>query len=239
MAQRSQQRSRVPQFGKWNTSEDVAYTVCFDKAREQRGGSGMKVGNPNDPQENPGLHLNGAPKSKFAPPEAYKPRVASEEPRGQSNNPSARKDNAASRTNDSRHPHFQSHGTAYGEPHKRHAGTNNGYDHSAGRSPLHHQAKASGGAAPGSSPGAYGRSRVRADDTPSGGAAVPRFGEWNVNDHASGDGYTTVFNRIKEEKQRRPMAAMSPGQNVHASPYAGDGKLSPRGNPKGCCFPWM
>ncbi|XP_030454748.1 RPM1-interacting protein 4-like [Syzygium oleosum] len=245
------QRSRVPQFGKWNTDEDVAYTVYFEKAREQRGGVGVKVGNPNDPQENPELHPNGAPESKFAPPPGPKPRVATEESRGpeparmaqdrraraddsdlrRSINPSVRKDNAASRTNDSRQ--------ASGEPYKRPAGSNPGYDHSADRSPLHHQAKASGGAAYGSSPGGHGRARARADDSLSGGAAVPKFGEWNVNDPASGDGYTDVFNRIKEERQRGPGTAMSPGPNVRGSPYTGNRKPNPRDNPKSCCCPWF
>lgn len=328
-----QQRSRVPQFGKWNTGEDVAYTVYFEKAREQRGGVGVKVGNPNDPQENPELHPNGAPESKFAPPPGPKPRVATEESRGpeparmaqdrraraddsdlrRSINPSVRKDNAASRTNDSRQ--------ASGEPYKRPAGSNPGYDHSADRLPLHHQAKASGGAAYGSSPGGHGRARARADDSVrskaefellfsdscrlsscystysdlhvanpfmfdtvhilgtcwvncnwicclisklwssqwilllidfrlstwvlsdkqlSGGAAVPKFGEWNVNDPASGDGYTDVFNRIKEERQRGPGTAMSPGPNVRGSPYTGNRKPNPRDNPKvySRCFTW-
>ncbi|KAF8014779.1 hypothetical protein BT93_H0548 [Corymbia citriodora subsp. variegata] len=253
------QRSRVPQFGKWSTSEDIAYTVYFDKAREQRGtGGGLKVGNPNDPQENPNLHPKGAPESKFAPPPAHKPRFVAEESRGpeparkaqerraraddsdprRSGNSSASKDNAASRSNDSRHQR-QSPGAAYGEPYKRQAGPNPGYDHSAERSPFHHQAKGSGGAAYGSSPGANGRSRMRADDSPSSGAAVPRFGDWNVNDPASGDGYTDVFNRIKEERQRGPGAAMSSGPNVHASPYTGNRKPNPRDNPKSCCFPWL
>lgn len=251
------QRSRVPQFGKWNAGDDVAYTVYFEKAREQRGNGGVKVGNPNDPQENPNLHPKGAPESKFAPPPPRKPRFSTEEPRGpepsrklqerraraddsdprRSVNPSAGKDNAASRTNDSRHQ-YSSHGAAYGEPYKRQAG-NPGYDHSFERSPHHHQAKSPGRAAYGSSPGAQGRSQMRADDSSSRGAAVPRFGDWNVNDPASGDGYTDVFNRIKEEKQRGPGAAMSPGPNVRASPYTGNRKPNPRDNPKGCCFPWF
>lgn len=70
------------------------------------------------------------------------------------------------------------------------------------------------------------------DKQPRSGAAVPKFGEWNVNDPASGDGYTDVFNRIKEERQRAPGAAMSPGPGVRVSPYPGNRKPTPKENSK-------
>lgn len=31
-------------------------------------------------------------------------------------------------------------------------------------------------------------------------AAVPKFGEWDESDPASADGYTHIFNKVREEK---------------------------------------
>lgn len=36
---------------------------------------------------------------------------------------------------------------------------------------------------------------------PERGAAVPKFGEWDENNPASADGYTHIFNQVREEKQ--------------------------------------
>ncbi|GMQ08795.1 hypothetical protein CsSME_00052374 [Camellia sinensis var. sinensis] len=43
------QRSQVPEFGNWESKENVPYTKYFDKARKGKGGVRM---NPNDPQDN-------------------------------------------------------------------------------------------------------------------------------------------------------------------------------------------
>lgn len=32
-------------------------------------------------------------------------------------------------------------------------------------------------------------------------AAVPKFGEWDENNPASADGFTHIFNKMREEKQ--------------------------------------
>ncbi|KAF1868404.1 hypothetical protein Lal_00008211 [Lupinus albus] len=37
--------------------------------------------------------------------------------------------------------------------------------------------------------------------TPDKGAAVPKFGEWDVNNPASADGFTHIFNQVREERQ--------------------------------------
>ncbi|THG18219.1 hypothetical protein TEA_017163 [Camellia sinensis var. sinensis] len=55
-----------------------------------------------------------------------------------------------------------------------------------------------------SSRGAPGRSRMgqvnRGDETPDRGAAVPKFGEWDESNPSSADGYTDIFNKVREEK---------------------------------------
>ncbi|OAY76696.1 RPM1-interacting protein 4 [Ananas comosus] len=51
-----------------------------------------------------------------------------------------------------------------------------------------------------------GRARMRTggrdDETPErGGSSVPKFGDWDEKDPSSADGYTLVFNKVREEKQ--------------------------------------
>ncbi|KAK3008282.1 hypothetical protein RJ639_015350 [Escallonia herrerae] len=97
-----------------------------------------------------------------------------------------------------------------------------GSDRSIEHSPLHphHQAKVgnkgSGVSSPlwerkgssegnhGFAPSTPGRSRLRAvtrgDETPDHGPAVPKFGDWDESDPASAEGYTHIFNRVREEK---------------------------------------
>ncbi|XP_030449643.1 protein NOI4-like isoform X2 [Syzygium oleosum] len=33
------------------------------------------------------------------------------------------------------------------------------------------------------------------------GRTLPKFGEWDVNDPASADGFTVIFNKAREEKK--------------------------------------
>ncbi|KAL8128666.1 hypothetical protein V2J09_017821 [Rumex salicifolius] len=45
------------------------------------------------------------------------------------------------------------------------------------------------------------RSTVQGTETPDEGLSVPKFGEWDESDPASADGYTQIFNIVKEERQ--------------------------------------
>lgn len=49
------------------------------------------------------------------------------------------------------------------------------------------------------------------DDSP----AVPKFGDWDENDPASAEGYTQIFNKVREEKQTG--AAKVPATSTDAS----------------------
>lgn len=40
------------------------------------------------------------------------------------------------------------------------------------------------------------------DDT--GGRALPKFGEWDVNNPASADGFTVIFSKARDEKKAPP-----------------------------------
>lgn len=87
-----------------------------------------------------------------------------------------------------------------------------------------------------------GRSRLRpvtqSAETPDHSAAVPKFGEWDESDPTSADGFTHVFNKVREEK-------MNGTGNVSAAafrkPYYKDQKQHENKTSKKCCcfpMPW-
>ncbi|CAN1767497.1 RPM1-interacting protein 4 [Linum perenne] len=66
-------------------------------------------------------------------------------------------------------------------------------------------------------------------------SAVPKFGDWDENNPASADGYTHIFNKVREERLGGGAAGRSPGGSY--------GDSSARKHKSGkssmsCCFPW-
>lgn len=224
------QRSHVPKFGNWESEENVPYTVYFDKARKGR--TGGKMINPNDPQENPDMFPNIEPPAQAPPsrtrtePEepprrgavrtAHEHQVSKEDgDLRQFTESPARNDNMGRRVSgESAHQRHGGRGSSSGQPVRQSVGS----EHSIERSPLHphHQAKivGKGSASPSwegknsydGSHGTPGRSRLkpRGDETPDRGAAVPKFGDWDENNPSSADGYTHIFNRVREERHTGP-----------------------------------
>ncbi|KAL7105820.1 hypothetical protein ACP275_07G069700 [Erythranthe tilingii] len=85
-----------------------------------------------------------------------------------------------------------------------------------------------------------GRSRLRSvtrgDDSPDRSPAVPKFGDWDETDPASAEGYTQVFNRVREEKHSE--TGKVPIMPTETS-YSNSQKQCRNDNSKGCsCFPW-
>ncbi|XP_065873512.1 RPM1-interacting protein 4 [Euphorbia lathyris] len=151
-------------------------------------------------------------------------------------------------------PRYAGRGVGYGEAQKRtgRQGVQSiGSDNSIEQSPLHTKARISGrgtGGAPSpsweggkgsyeSSHGTPGRSRLKpkGDESPDKGAAVPKFGEWDENNPSSADGYTHIFNKVREERQIG--AGKVPGMSSESS-YPGGRRHSPGKSSKMCCFPW-
>ncbi|KAF1895707.1 hypothetical protein Lal_00037823 [Lupinus albus] len=95
------------------------------------------------------------------------------------------------------------------------------FKYSVERSPLHRQTRAPGKDSPSwegnssydSGHGTPGRSRLRpvnrGDESPNRGAAVPKFWDWDESNPATTDGYTHIFNKVREERQ--VAAQNSPG----------------------------
>ncbi|XP_039021619.1 RPM1-interacting protein 4-like [Hibiscus syriacus] len=241
------ERSHVPKFGNWDGDENVPYTAYFDKARQGR--TGGKIVNPNDPQENPDLHRDYVAPTRA--PTASKTKSELDEPVGRRPARRSREEGAdspARQDNVNRKASGDTTPSRYGrESPKPRVGSENSID----RSPLHHHARAAGRgntASPAwegknsydSSHGTPTRSRMRpstrGDESPDEGAAVPKFGDWDENNPASADGYTHIFNKVREERKTGGRAPGTPGEQ---SPYRTARNRKPaNSNAKSCCISW-
>lgn len=254
------QRSHVPKFGNWENEENVPYTAYFDKARKGR--TGAKIINPNDPEENPDVLSDysssaetsltkekadgGKPVVQHGGVRSAHERQRSKEDndlRQYSNSP-AHHNNVGRRVSNDLNQRLggAGRGAIPVDNHRRPARQSAGSEQSIERSPLHRQAKATGRDSPSwegksyeGSHGTPGRSRLRprGDETPDHGAAVPKFGEWDETNPASADGFTHIFNKVREERQT---GAGRVGTPEPSYPYSR--KPAPDDGPKGCCFPW-
>uniref|UniRef100_A0A7N0UHR6 RIN4 pathogenic type III effector avirulence factor Avr cleavage site domain-containing protein n=1 Tax=Kalanchoe fedtschenkoi TaxID=63787 RepID=A0A7N0UHR6_KALFE len=233
-------RPTVPQFGKWEAESNVPYTVYFEKARQ---GRGAKMVNPNDPQENPeafGSRVPGASPARARTEQDEPVKRGPTDERKTSREDHDLKQANAGRKSDGPGP-YQGGGTGDKKPTPR---TSLGSEHSIDRSPLHphYQPKITGrgsgspaweGKSSSNGHGTPGRSRLRGrDDDLDRGAAVPKFGAWDEADPASADGFTHIFNKVREEKHTGTPNITTETHNYNRSSQPSEQKA------KCCCFPW-
>ena len=258
------QRSHVPKFGNWESEQNVPYTAYFDKARKGRTGGGViNPNDPQEnpdafpdnepPARAPPSRSRGEqeePIGRGAVRPAHERRTSREDGdmRHFADSP-ARNENMGRRAaNESTN---RPGGRISGEAQRKPTRQSVGPEHSIERSPLHphHQARLTGRGSNSpswegknstdSSHGTPGRSRMkpqgRGDENPDKGAAVPKFGEWDETNPSSADGFTHIFNKVREERQtgavRVPGMAVEPSHNPRRNQITDD-------QVKGCCFPW-
>ncbi|XP_004491519.1 protein NOI4-like [Cicer arietinum] len=56
------------------------------------------------------------------------------------------------------------------------------------------------------------------------GRPLPKFGEWDVNDPASAEGYTVIFNKARDEKKTGGKPESPAKANHQTKPPADHGK---------------
>ncbi|KAE8673093.1 transaldolase-like [Hibiscus syriacus] len=250
------QRSHVPQFGNWEGEEDVPYTAYFDKARKGR--TGGKIVKANDSQQNSDSDHDNAALTR-APP-ASKTKAELDEPVGHGpvrrghERGRSREEGDLEQYVDSPARHYNANRKASGDTTPSRNGCEGpkqatrprvGSKNSIDKSPLHHARAAGIGnmASPAwegknscdSSHGTTTRSRMRPSTRgdPDEGAAVPKFGDWDENNPASADGYTHIFNKVREERNNGGRVPDMPGQQ---SPYRTARNRKPaNSNAKVCC----
>ncbi|XP_047071536.1 RPM1-interacting protein 4-like isoform X1 [Lolium rigidum] len=213
----------VPKFGSWE-DEGQAYTQYFENAR--KGKSPGRSVNPNNPKEATEAPSNDPPSVKASPLRAgTEPGLRSkDETRATREDDLRRHDATARKASNERSP-----------MHPRHAArlANKG----GGASPSGDRRGSAEGNR-GNAPTTPGRSKMRpsgrGDETPERGSAVPKFGDWDEKDPSTGEGFTDIFEKVREEKQ-------SGTDNVSTShAYTNRYNQGGRYESSGCsCFSWF
>ncbi|KAE8679168.1 Emp24/gp25L/p24 family/GOLD family protein isoform 1 [Hibiscus syriacus] len=62
------------------------------------------------------------------------------------------------------------------------------------------------------------------------GRPLPKFGEWDVNDPASAEGFTVIFNKARDEKKTGGKVEPPSGGNNNGKPGAEATKTQPISN---------
>lgn len=220
------QRSHVPKFGGWD-EDNVPYTAYFDNAR--KGKSGVRM-NPNDPEENPEafMYARGGMEDDvdFAS-GAFEGTNSEKQSIGGLKGHNAHSMSPSDHRKNARHNNLTSESGS----------EKSSSDHSL------LQAQKTGLAVEGNKGLSSSRhSRQRSGSThpfdPEGhhrAASIPKFGAWDETDPSSGEGFTVIFNIVKEEKQ----IASTTFPSVPTQP----GSLRNKGNSSSrskfccCCFP--
>ncbi|KAJ1269282.1 hypothetical protein BS78_07G199400 [Paspalum vaginatum] len=224
-----QKNAHVPKFGNWDNGGNVPYTLYFEKARKGKGAGGKMI-NPNDPAENPEAFSVVAPSPNRSDAGRSSPAPPAPAPRHE------RRPSATDAPPMSPNPYA---GSPYRQAGGRSGARAGVGGYSVEQSPVHPYSSESGGY--GLVANSVERSRAkggsRGNETPTRGSAVPKFGDWDSNP-ASADGYTHIFNKVREEKQTqpgKPAALGDGGARRNGAKQYDDGYVS---SSKFACFGW-
>ncbi|XP_041026867.1 RPM1-interacting protein 4-like [Juglans microcarpa x Juglans regia] len=218
------QHSHVPEFGNWE-NDNIPYTAYFENARKERGGVMI---NPNDPEENPeafmymgsgGLEMTAHDYRAVQAPnhlrvdsstKSVSPEEKQHIDKGHTSHRSHRRINPSDlqKNGNPRIIEFES-GSSY---------RSSKSDYSLIQQPSHRRKRSDNKKTPAADgvdsfsstvPG-HGRQRVGSYSSVEivndvqhrrGASSIPKFGAWNEADPKSGEGFTVIFNRLKERKQ--------------------------------------
>ncbi|KAK1381920.1 hypothetical protein POM88_019655 [Heracleum sosnowskyi] len=192
-------KAHVPKFGNWGGDDNVPYTAYFDSARRSKAGGAMI--NPNDPEQNPEAFRFGSDDniSAFEAPLQHNiddDKVVPKEnhqieghkgSRGSGHNyknglKSVTSETSSDRSNSDNSSLPSNHRIARPDRKKNSIENISFYPPSPG-------------------PNRPRNGHNLYDDLSTRSASVPMFGQWDERDPTSGDGFTIIFNKVKEEKQ--------------------------------------
>ncbi|CAO2041956.1 unnamed protein product [Urochloa humidicola] len=210
--------SEIPAFGDWDNTGNTPYTQKFEDARKNK-----KTGIPaqaNDPRRNP-----EPPRKSPLHPTAHK--TDDQGPRNPPNRPRPETDHQRH----SDQPHRESAPRRHVNPHREQGGNagapRSPYRTAAGSaSPMQpnnqtkQKPRSTGLQTPERRPSSEGhgqhtpgRSRMKPSDRgyePEEEVAVPPFGEWDDANAASGEKYTGIFNRVRDNRLSPNNSARQP-----------------------------
>ncbi|KAH9649754.1 RPM1-interacting protein 4 [Citrus sinensis] len=215
--------NHVPKFGNWETEEHVPYSLYFDEARKRR--NAAKI-NPNDTHENQNTISDNLASIK----------TSTFETETKSGAQNGREDGDLRRPTESPWYHHTVNievaiNSLVHRPGRKMTTRqqNAGFDSRIGRSPISPWRNYSTGCS-------QRRSVTQGAETTDHTAPVPEFGDWDEPDPTSADGYTYIFNQVREERLKgtgNVAAAATPGK-----PHYKDlKKHKNEAFKKCCCFP--
>ncbi|XP_068668518.1 RPM1-interacting protein 4-like [Aristolochia californica] len=236
------QHSHVPKFGNWD-GENVPYTMYFENAQKEKGGG--KMINPNDPEQNPEAFNMGSFNHRSVNNQHHKRGPIREEVGGYRDQMEAPQHYDSINHRKSLDPQktrrVRSSNSDTGSDR-----SNRNSDHSLMQS--HHRRRRSGqgsNSAEGSSsfipsPAKPTRSKTgstQAEEQSHRVASIPKFGAWDETDPKSGDGFTIIFDKVKEQKQMgiSNTATIPPGPVLYSHTHENHGNSSPK-RKTCCCF---
>ncbi|XP_048447316.1 RPM1-interacting protein 4-like [Pyrus x bretschneideri] len=245
-----QKKPHVPKFGDWD-SDNISYTACFESARK----NGVK-GNPNDPEDNPEafksmLKSSAAQPAYMSTSSSSKPRTSSEKVRQTEGDNSHR----AHQRHGIAHEHRVSGGSRKSYTSESGSERSNSDYSLLQQQPRHHRERSdrkSSLASSGSDrshsasnsqskPNSTGSSTHQSSnhiqhDTHTRVASIPKFGDWDEEDPQSGEGFTYIFERVKEEKKTASKFPNVPQQARNNLNSANKSGKSPSKSKSWCCI---
>lgn len=190
------QRSHIPKFGSWD-GDNVPYTAYFESARKDKG-SGVKMMNPNDPEENPEAFMFAGGGATGNDGDNSDKVILAKKHQVEEWKPVFPK--TADRQKNVSRKSMTSESSSYK--------TNSDYSQQSNNRHARSEQKNSSSERSNSfCPPSPGPTRPRNGYNPADNiasqrsASVPIFGAWDERDPKSGDGFTVIFEKVKEEKQ--------------------------------------
>ncbi|KAI9123572.1 hypothetical protein K1719_004872 [Acacia pycnantha] len=223
--------SHVPKFGNWDRDDE--YTAYFETARREKDLNSLTMVNPNDPEQNPeasnfvtgstvsagGSDGSISRNSNNSLGRSTRRRSLSHQ-RGRDSYGSFKQESVSSRSN------YPDHAVLQRRENKRSVSRGGNVGPAGSFSSSSYHRRGSG-------------SHASRDSEDQEAATIPKFGDWDEKDPKSGDSFTVIFRKLKQERQTESdqlphapsrLAHFSNAPNQHQRPTA-----KTRG-PKYCCF---
>ncbi len=68
------------------------------------------------------------------------------------------------------------------------------------------------------------------------GRSLPKFGDWDVNDPATGEGFTVIFNKARDEKKTGAESGANQTENPGGKDEHGKGEFQQKQKKWLCCL---
>ncbi|XP_062086832.1 RPM1-interacting protein 4-like [Humulus lupulus] len=246
--------SHVPKFGNWE-NDDVPYTAYFDNARKEKPGGGGHVRfNPNDPEENPEAFMGAMNSVHHMPLESEAPNYHHHSYNSKHYTEKSSSDNSQLRRPAGDHDHHQGRQRSprvnvVSDHHKKKTTPSSSYSakgisdrssSSASDIKGHGRHTSTGCSNKNNSIENHFSDHDHHHQHHHRTTSIPKFGAWDVNDPKSGEGFTFIFEKMKEEKTNPTAKVPDIAPTPHHNYFKDQSKRSSKRSCMAkicCCFP--